>query len=401
MSNHSPNPRQRAARNDIGADHDVRDAFLKRVEPGEAISKGTSLDTIINICRQPPPMKEMETIESRNCTFMISPFKYDPSLPDRKPKSINKRVGYSDRWDTDHVRMPCSPQNVTSNNKSMWSIIEQSLIHLRRLCDARTATVHDLKETIRSCAERRYELDCLERLINDIYSSKDRDTFMWTVLPRICSLALNVDKICGQPPTLLRIGSNRSLTMSQLQAASLLACAFFCLFPHRSEKAQSKEYENFPNPNFNRLYQSGPSEKIEKLKCILHYFRIITEKMPNGVISFRRYELSDNSCPKWSSSRQDLCNIHLTTGKRIEDVNCVLQVDFANQYIGGGVLGSSCVQEEIRFSICPEMIVSLLVCEMMEKNECVFLIGCERYSLYKGYDNTFEFDGDYRDNTPK
>ncbi|CAF4392797.1 unnamed protein product [Rotaria sp. Silwood2] len=50
---------------------------------------------------------------------------------------------------------------------------------------------------------------------------------------------------------------------------------------------------------------------------------------------------------------------------------------------GGGALGSGCVQEEIRFSICPEMLVSLLVCEMMEPNECIFLIGCERYSQPK------------------
>ena len=43
------------------------------------------------------------------------------------------------------------------------------------------------------------------------------------------------------------------------------------------------------------------------------------------------------------------------------------------------------------------MLVSLLVCEMMETNECVFLTGCERYSLYKGYANTFQFDGNYID----
>jgi len=64
-------------------------------------------------------------------------------------------------------------------------------------------------------------------------------------------------------------------------------------------------------------------------------------------------------------------------------------------------LGSGCVQEEIRFSICPEMLVSLLVCEMMERNECVFLIGCERYSLYEGYAQSFKFAGNYTDETPK
>ncbi|CAF5121957.1 unnamed protein product, partial [Rotaria sp. Silwood1] len=203
------------------------------------------------------------------------------------------------------------------------------------------------------------------------------------------------------PPPLLRSGSNRSLTMSQQQAASLLACAFFCMFPYRSDPTQLKEYENFPNPNFNKLYQSGPPEKIEKLKCIFHYFCRVTEKMPNGVISFRRSKLPADSYPQWLNSRQVLCDMHLTTGKKIEDIDCVLQVDFANKYIGGGALGSGCVQEEIRFSICPEMLVSLLVCEMMGKDECVFLMGCERYSSYKGYASSFEFAGDYRDNTPK
>ena len=35
----------------------------------------------------------------------------------------------------------------------------------------------------------------------------------------------------------------------------------------------------------------------------------------------------------------------------------MLQVDFANKFIGGGVLGHGAVQEEIRFLICPELLV--------------------------------------------
>jgi hypothetical protein len=38
--------------------------------------------------------------------------------------------------------------------------------------------------------------------------------------------------------------------MSQKQAASLLACAFFCLFPYRSDPGREKGYENYQNPNF-------------------------------------------------------------------------------------------------------------------------------------------------------
>ena len=68
---------------------------------------------------------------------------------------------------------------------------------------------------------------------------------------------------------------------------------------------------------------------------------------------------------------------------------------------GGGVLGSGCVQEEIRFVICPEMLVSLLLCQVMETNECIYLIGCERYSSYKGYSTTFQYAGDFVDEKQK
>lgn len=45
------------------------------------------------------------------------------------------------------------------------------------------------------------------------------------------------------------------------------------------------------------------------------------------------------------------------------------------RYIGGGVLGWGCVQEEIRFIICPELIVACLFTEMLEKNEALIITG--------------------------
>ena len=59
------------------------------------------------------------------------------------------------------------------------------------------------------------------------------------------------------------------------------------------------------------------------------------------------------------------------------------QVDFANRYIGGGVLGEGCVQEEIRFLICPELIVSRLFTEELDNNECLVMTGAEQFSNYK------------------
>lgn len=56
-----------------------------------------------------------------------------------------------------------------------------------------------------------------------------------------------------------------------------------------------------------------------------------------------------------------------------------------------------CVQEEIRFSICPEFLVSLLFLECLQDNEVAYLIGAEQYSKYKGYASKFFFNGDHSD----
>jgi poly(ADP-ribose) glycohydrolase len=64
-------------------------------------------------------------------------------------------------------------------------------------------------------------------------------------------------------------------------------------------------------------------------------------------------------------------------------------------------MNEGCVQEEIRFTICPEMLVSLLVGEVMQANEYILLIGCEQFITYSGYGNNFKADKNFIDNTPK
>ena len=72
-------------------------------------------------------------------------------------------------------------------------------------------------------------------------------------------------------------------------------------------------------------------------------------------------------------------------------------MDFANKYIGGGVLGDGCVQEEIRFVLSPELIVSILFCERLEDNEALLIKGIERFSCYEGYAETFKWKNNYVD----
>ena len=84
--------------------------------------------------------------------------------------------------------------------------------------------------------------------------------------------------------------------------------------------------------------------------------------------------------------------------KSIEEAGSrMLQVDFAAAHIGGGTLRGGRVQEEIRFSICPELTVSMLLMECMDGNEAISITGFERFAHYSGYAGTFKYTGDYQD----
>eukprot|EP00479_Gromia_sphaerica_P005370 TRINITY_DN16401_c0_g1_i1.p1 TRINITY_DN16401_c0_g1~~TRINITY_DN16401_c0_g1_i1.p1 ORF type:complete len:115 (+),score=22.44 TRINITY_DN16401_c0_g1_i1:57-401(+) len=78
----------------------------------------------------------------------------------------------------------------------------------------------------------------------------------------------------------------------------------------------------------------------------------------------------------------------------------MLQADFAARHIGGGVVGQGCVQEEIRFLVCPELIVSRLICRAMGPLESIIIVGAEQFSKYSGYSRTFTCEGPFIDKTP-
>ena len=59
------------------------------------------------------------------------------------------------------------------------------------------------------------------------------------------------------------------------------------------------------------------------------------------------------------------------------------------------------LQEEILFSIKPECLVSMLICEKLEANECIMINGAERFSDYSGYGFDFTWKGDYIDNSER
>ncbi|KAL6582014.1 hypothetical protein OROMI_006028 [Orobanche minor] len=171
----------------------------------------------------------------------------------------------------------------------------------------------------------------------------------------------------------------------------------------------SKKCRNsFPDFSFVMcLYEYYNVGQENKIKCLVHYFEKICSNMPTGNVSFERKLLhlknssSDIVYPHadfWSKSTVSLCQLEVRTTGLIEDqLTEALEVDFANKYIGGGALSWGCVQEEIRFMINPELIVSTLFLPEMADNEAIEIVGSERFSNYTGYARSFRFSGDYVD----
>uniref|UniRef100_A0AAY3ZT41 poly(ADP-ribose) glycohydrolase n=1 Tax=Denticeps clupeoides TaxID=299321 RepID=A0AAY3ZT41_9TELE len=285
-----------------------------------------------------------------------------------------------DAWDDAHVKMPCSVKNLFPGStedgvQSRWTLIESAL-------KSGFQNSSDIKEVIltyNASQAKRWDFTALHSLVKVGHA----------LFFSICQYL--------SPIPLLKADRNHSVTFSQEQIACLLANAFFCTFPRRNSR--KSEYSNYPDINFCRLFEGSSPRKVEKLKTLLWYFRKVTEKRPTGLVTFTRQSLS--TVPSWSRSTAKLTNLHITCEGTIEDQGYgMLQVDFANRFVGGGVTDCGLVQEEIRFLINPELIVSRLFTEALEPDECLIITGTEQYSKYTGYAETYKWGGDHDDKTP-
>ena len=82
---------------------------------------------------------------------------------------------------------------------------------------------------------------------------------------------------------------------------------------------------------------------------------------------------------------------------KIEESDAFMHVDFANKNLQIHCNIPSCTQEEVLFTIRPALYITLLIAETMAANEAIYMLGCKRYCNYKGYLNTFQFDGPYEE----
>ncbi|CAE7947162.1 Parg [Symbiodinium sp. KB8] len=180
---------------------------------------------------------------------------------------------------------------------------------------------------------------------------------------------------------------------------SLMAQMFLCLLdaPDRAMPACSFEQLLCPRRPF--------PQEVAKLRMFVHYFERCRLEPPKGELRiWRQVRTEKASTAAWKASKKPLLPMQVADrGVGLEDEmgrGC-LHADFANMYLGGGVLVGGCVQEEIRFAICPELCAAMVICPYMLDHEAITIVGGEQFSAYSGYGRSLAYAGDFRDPTPK
>jgi poly(ADP-ribose) glycohydrolase len=201
----------------------------------------------------------------------------------------------------------------------------------------------------------------------------------------------NLFQSLSETSLIMTIGSNKEVALTQRQCLCLLCNAFFGFFRD-------------PNMDGQRFSLLNWGRQPAKMKCFIAYLtecenRIRQDENWVGTnITFIRRSVPN----AWTECFNQDCSFTKfhRINTPIEKVPKALHADFANEYIGGGVLGGGCVQEEIRFTISPECLVSILLCERMDDNEAILIRGTEIFSWYNGYAWTFQYAGPYVDPSP-
>ncbi|CEM00746.1 unnamed protein product [Vitrella brassicaformis CCMP3155] len=192
-----------------------------------------------------------------------------------------------------------------------------------------------------------------------------------------------------------------TIAVTARQCFAILSAGFFCLFKGGKETSSSI--------NFTGLVSSTLPDSVWKLCCFMVYFNRMAASVNNKTadadrtVVFQRLSVPPQQLPKsaeWAKNHMPLLGVDVkSAAARIED-SPYLQADFANRVLGGGTLGRGCVQEEIRFAISPELLVSRAFMEPLKDNESALIVGAKRFSSFTGYARSFRCTGPYDDQTP-
>jgi len=146
---------------------------------------------------------------------------------------------------------------------------------------------------------------------------------------------------------------------------------------------------------FSSILSSKIGAKFQFGRCFLNYLITIGKwlgeknKILEEKITYVRQNIEDIGIYEKDIN---LCEVKIIEKGSLFDGDASYCVDFANKYIGGGVLRGGSVQEEILFAVEPEATVAMFFMEVMHQNDAIGIFNIIQYSTYKGYGKSFKYE---------
>ena len=228
--------------------------------------------------------------------------------------------------------------------------------------------------------------------------------FLHVTLPHMCrSVLTDIQKQASDGSAWIPfLSRNEATTVSftPWQAFILIALSFFCI-PLVMESNSDVALDG----TCHLLFTDQP-KIVNKLHCLVNYFNIVVAARTGQLDSVvagsiigddrsitveRLVSVDFHGSEWWAQSEAPLVKVDLRgLFERIESFPDAVHADFANKHLGGGVLRKGCVQEEIRFMVSPECLLSVFLCESMAENEAVIIQNTLQFNTYSGYGSSFK-----------
>ncbi len=220
------------------------------------------------------------------------------------------------------------------------------------------------------------------------YAKKFLDLF-----PTLQNLIKEEKTLFPFPIELLETDSNKQFILTRKQAACLLTLSFFGLLnPIENEKLNCFEVGYVIRKDF---FNSGMFF-INYLLNIEEWLEKNDSRLEEKITYIRNTILPKKAKDIYNNKNIPLCDLAFYEKGSMFDSDATYIVDFANEYIGGGVLRGAAVQEEILFLTQPELICSMSFMEVMSPNDAIRIDNSLKFSNYTGYSRSFKYENNPR-----
>lgn len=283
--------------------------------------------------------------------------------------------------EAEEIRLPCHYSNIWHRHLSLLDQIRacKSLENLEPLLAE--------SQRLTWCIESNVERNSLKLAVQTITRKSEElseQVFINELLPWIVEKTKGMKDAFPDPVPVLRSGIASRLHLTKPQEVCLMSAFFLCHLPLRHWH-----------------YNRGDCCQLKLISIVVYLFKQFKreqidptdlQNMP-GLDVYRRKLEERKTRDYWLSLNLPLCALTVEQSLLIEDhPDPCWRIDFANEWIGGGVLSGGNVQEELYFAIHPELQLTMLFCQVMLSNEAIVVKGAERVTDYIGYGHTARFN---------